>query len=264
MAEDDPPDPFQGLPFLGDLARLVQSQGPVAWDAARQLAHMIASEGGSEPNVDPVARIQLEQLARVADLHIAAATGRPTSTTGAPIQVVPVTRSQWVARTLDAWRPLFERLATSLGPPATEGEAPGAGIEEFDEDPSAAWLGGLMQMLSPMMLGMAAGSMVGHLAQRSLGQYDLPVPRPPGDELLVVTPTLESFGEEWSLPADDLRLWVCLQEVANHTVLGIPHVRARMEELVGNYVAGFRPDPRSLEDRLGTVDPSAPEGLADV
>jgi putative hydrolase len=263
MAEDDPPDPFQGLPFLGDLARLVQSQGPVAWDAARQLAHMIASEGGSEPNVDPVVRIQLEQLARVADLHIASATGLPTSTTGAPITVLPVTRTQWVARTLDAWRPLFERLASSLGPGAAEAD-PGTSIEGFDDDPSTAWLGGLMQMLSPMMLGMAAGSMVGHLAQRSLGQYDLPVPRPPSDELLVVAPTLASFGEEWSLPADDLRLWVCLHEIAHHTVLGVPHVRARLEDLVGRYVAGFRPDPRSLEDRLGTVDPSAPDGLADV
>ena len=28
------------------------------------------------------------------------------------------------------------------------------------------------------MMGMAAGSMVGHLARASFGQYDLPIPRP--------------------------------------------------------------------------------------
>ena len=41
----------------------------------------------------------------------------------------------------------------------------------------------LLKMIGPMMLGMTAGSMVGHLAQRSFGPYDLPIPRPPADEL---------------------------------------------------------------------------------
>ncbi|MBI2710259.1 MAG: zinc-dependent metalloprotease [Actinobacteria bacterium] len=278
-------DPFGGMPFLGDLARMVQGQGPIAWDAARHLAHVIASDGASEANVDPLARIELEQLARVAEVHVASVTGLGTSSTGRPVTVVPVTRTEWVARTLDAWRPLFERLAASLGPGAPAAGSAGTGADsgtgtgtggadhpaaadptlpaEFDDDETAAWLGSLMQALAPMMLGMAAGSMVGHLAQRSLGQYDLPIPRPRGDELMVVAPTLDAFGDEWTLPRDDLRLWICLHEIAHHTVLGVPHVRARLDELVAGFVAGFRPDPRGLEDRLGAIDPTA-GGVADI
>ena len=119
-------DPFGGMPFLGDLARLVQSQGPIAWDAARQLAHVIASEGASEQNVDPLERIQLEQLARVAELHVVQTTGLSPTGDGHAARVVPVTRTQWVALTLDAYRPLFERLATSLGGTKGPGQ-PGAG-----------------------------------------------------------------------------------------------------------------------------------------
>ena len=42
---------------------------------ARQLAVSVATEGTSEANVDPVERMQIEQLARVADLRVADATG---------------------------------------------------------------------------------------------------------------------------------------------------------------------------------------------
>ncbi len=256
------------MPFLGDLARLIQQQGPISWDAARQLAHSIATSGSSEPNVDPLERIRFEQLARVADLQVANATGLVPSATGRGVNVVPVTRTQWVAATLDAYRPLFERLAGSLGGPAAATAAatghPSAEVDPFEDpmgDPTAAWLGNVMSFLSPMMMGMAAGSMVGHLGTRSFGQYDLPIPRPPGDDLLVVVPTVESFGREWSLDADDLRLWVCLHEVTHHAVLGVPHVRARLESLISTYVAGFRTDPRGLEDRLGDLDPTTMSDL---
>ncbi len=120
-----------------------------------------------------------------------------------------------------------------------------------------------MQFLNPMMLGMAAGSMIGHLATRSFGQYDLPIPRPPSDALAVVAPTIAAFGDEWSIDGDDLRLWVCLQEVAHHAVMGVPHVRARLESLIQEYVAGFRSDPHALEERMENLDVN-PGNMSDM
>ena len=52
-------------------------------------------------------------------------------------------------------------------------------------DPLSAMLSQMMGSLAPMMLSVTAGGMLGHLAQRSLGQYDLPIPRSPSDELLL-------------------------------------------------------------------------------
>ncbi|HEU5151960.1 MAG TPA: zinc-dependent metalloprotease [Iamia sp.] len=261
------PDPFGGMPFFGDLARMIGRQGPIAWDAARQIAHSIATDGQPEPNVDPLARIQLEQLSRVAELQIANASGLDPSHHGAGITITPVTRTQWVTRTLDDHRALFESLAQSLGSSGTEGAgdtpvpAEPDALDPLDDDAAAAWLGQLMGMLQPMTLGMAAGSMVGHLATRSFGQYDLPVPRPPGDQVMVLVPAIDAFAEEWSLGVDDVRLWVCLHEVAHHAVLGVPHVRATLTELIERFVAGFRPDPMGFERALADVDPSGPAGL---
>jgi putative hydrolase len=167
----------------------------------------------------------------------------------------------WVQRSLDAYRELFERLAGSLSSP--EGAPPSDDPLSSDPtDPTGAWLGGIMSMLGPMMLGMTAGSMLGHLARRSFGQYDLPVPRPRSDELLLVVTNLAEFGEEWSLPPDDLRLWVCLHEITHHAVLNLPHVRERLETHLNEYVAGFEPDPNALEHKLGDLDPTGSDALA--
>src|SRR5690606_17712249 len=111
------------------------------------------------------------------------------------------------------------------------------------------------------MLSMTAGSMVGHLAKRSFGQYDLPIPRPrtgTGDDLLVVVPNLEEFASEWSIDPNDLRLFVCVHEIAHHAVLGVPHVRERMDEMLLRHVSSFRSDPGALEGQLGELDLANP------
>jgi putative hydrolase len=259
---DDPfdrsdPNPFEGMPIFGDLARLFAQQGPVGWDAARQLALTVATDGGQESNVDPLERIKIEQLARVAELHVGAVTGLPASTSGLGITITPVTRGQWVIATLDAWRPLFETLARSLHDPDLPPPTPD------DSDP-LGFMAPLMKMVGPMMLGMTAGSMVGHLARRSFGQYDLPIPRTPSDELMLVVANLDEFGREWSLPADDLRLWVCLQEITTHTVIRIPHVRTRLDESISAYAGGFEPDAGALESRLGALDITDPTNMGDI
>jgi putative hydrolase len=246
-------DPFQGIPFLGDLAKLLGSQSSAGWDGARQLALSIATDGQPESNVDPLDRIALEQLARVAELQVGGASGLPVARSGL-LTVVAVTPGVWASRSLDAYKPLFEKLSGALGQPDA------AGTE--GQDQSDAMLAGIMRLLTPMMLGMSAGSMVGHLARRSFGQYDLPIPRPTGDELLLVPSAINRFADDWSLPLDDVRLWICLNEVATHTLLGVPHVRSELDRLLNAWVAGFRPDSRALEQRFDEIDLDDSGGLS--
>lgn len=256
-------DPFGGIPFLNDLARMLQGagRGGGGWETARQLAMQLATGGEPEPNPDPMDRLALVELARVAELRVAAATGLDVSTTGRPISVVPVTRSEWARRTIDAWRPLLERLAQSLTGPALAAGADAGDDAPDPSDPMASMFGGLVQMLGPLMLGLQAGSMVGHLAGRSLGQYDLPIPRPPSDELVVVARNVADLADEWSLPIDDLRLWICLSEITTHAVLGVPHVRAALDAALQEHVTSFAIDTGIIESRLLGIDPTDPEAL---
>ncbi len=235
---------------------MMRSSGPVNWEAARQFAVQIATGGVGETNPDPLERMHLNDLFRVAELRVADATGLPTSTTGALLSVLPVTRHEWAIRSLDAYRPLLERLADSLSVKASIDPNLARLPDGADQ-----FLDKMFSLITPLMLGMQAGAMVGNLATRSLGQFDLPLPRPASDELLVISSNLHAFTEEWSLQPDDLFLWVALSELTHHVVLGLPHVRSLLEGLVIDYVKGFQLDPEALQTSLEGVDPSDPHAM---
>lgn len=269
-------NPFEGMGMFGELARILGRQGPVSWEIAQQISLVVATEGQAETNVDPLERIRYEELLRVAELHAVEATGLSTSATGGILSIVPVGRGEWVRRGLDAYRPLLEHLSAGLnpaddsatGPEPGSGSGTAAGGAEASGSADAGALfdmmGSLGNVFAPVLVGMQSGFMLGQLARRMLGQYDLPIPRPASDELLVVPANLSAFAEQWSLPLDDLRLWVCLHEILHHAVLARPHVRRRLEELVTEYVSNFRLDPGALETSLGDLDPSDPSALQSV
>jgi putative hydrolase len=260
MAEDPVPsdgadrgddNPFAGMPMLGDIARLLQGQlqgqGPLNWDAARQFAMLGATEGAPEPNVDPAVRIAYVDLARIAAMHVNDVTGTDT--------VFPeprtVTRGQWTAETLDAYRPLFTDLATSLG----QMPAGGADLDAAAaSDPFVQMLSGLNRIMGPAMMGMSVGSMVGSLAKRVFGLHDLPIPRHK-QEVVLVAATIDRFAVEWEIPLDEMRLWVLTHELSGYQIFSIEHLRQSLTQLVRAHVGGFRPDPASLAEKLGDFDP---------
>ncbi|MCU1492512.1 MAG: hypothetical protein JWO62_276 [Acidimicrobiaceae bacterium] len=250
---------FPGM--LGDLLRLLKTDSPLQWDLALQLAQTVASDGETDANVDPVDRMRLEELLGVAELHVADVTGMTTAPGGRPLTVVATGRAEWARRSLEGWRSVLEQIAAALAPPssAQTGKAvadPGGG----DDAELAAFLGQWTSAVAPAMIAMQVGSVVGHLAQRALGQYELPLPRRSDSELLVIPANAKAFAGDWSLPADDLSLWLCVHDVATHAVLTRPHVRVRLEALLVEQARGFRPDPKALEERLGEA---ASGGAAD-
>ncbi len=249
MPEGEPADnPFANMPLFGDLAKALSGQGPLNWDAARQFAALASNSEASEPNVDPVARIALGDLAGIAALHVRDVTGLDTEFP----EVTAVTPGVWAQRTLEAYRPLFTELATSLG------QRPAAAPDEPSDEPSdgadpmMAMLAGLSQMMAPAMMGMAIGSMVGRMAIRTFGQYDLPIPR--GDKSLLVVPSaIDSFADQWSLPVDEMRLWVLAQELIGHALFSIESLRTDFAAMVRTYVGAFRPDPSGVAAKLAEL-----------
>ncbi len=113
--------------ILGDLLQLMggSSPGGARIDLARTLAQGVASGGEPEPNVDPAARMKFEELAHVAELHVAELTGLPITSTGATIEIAAVAPGAWAWQTVEDWRFLLEAMAEPPAPPApTDAEAP--------------------------------------------------------------------------------------------------------------------------------------------
>lgn len=260
MADDDdsnvnPFNPFEGMPMFGDISKMLSGQGPLNWDAARQFAIMsasggdvsgIAGMGGAQPvapaNIDPSVRIKYAELANIARLHVADVMGIEVP----DVEPSVATPEQWAVETLEAYRPLFTDLATSLG---STDDLPA----EAASDPMAQMMAGLSKMMAPAMLGMAVGSMVGNLARRAFGVYDLPIPRAT-PALVLVPPTIDGFAQEWDITEDEMRLWVLAHELAGLALFAVPHIAEHVQSLVRTHVGAFQPDSSAVADKLSSLD----------
>jgi len=257
-----------GIPIFGDLAKAMAGQGPLQWDVARQIAIMTATHGANtEANVDPTLRVSLEQLAPIADMHVRNYTGLTTgsgSDAGTALPNIVVTNhSMWVHHTLESYKPLFTQLAAMLSNPSVESLQPGNELDiDTDSDQIASMMASLNKMMAPAMMGMSIGSMIGELSLRAFGQYDLPIPREPRNQLLLVASNIEQFANDWSIAADDMRMWVLVHELTSHAVLSIDHVSETINKQMGKYIAGFRPNPNALMDRLTTMDLGTSDPMA--
>jgi len=254
---------FGGLPFFGEMIKSMAGSGPLQWDVARQVAMATAADLGSatpasntEANVDPADRIALESLANIAFLHVEAATGLSTSPGEMPRTLLVVNRTTWCHHTLEAYKPLFTELATSL----TASQSVATDLEP--QDPMIKMMAGLTKMMAPAMMGMSVGSMVGTMSKHSFGQYEIPLPREPAQQMLLVPANINAFAADWSLPVDDVRMWVLLQELTAHAVLGVHHVRDTVLATVRSYIAGFRPNPTALFERMSNIEVTGNDPMA--
>jgi putative hydrolase len=262
VSNDPNEQPFAGIPLFGDLAKAMAGQGPLQWDVARQVAISTATNGtNTEANVDPTSRVGLEQLAPIADMHVRNYTGLATGTGTALPNIVVTNHSTWVHHTLESYKPLFTQLAAALSNPSVDASQPGTDLD-IETDQIAVMMLSLNKMMAPAMMGMSIGSMIGQLSLRAFGQYDLPIPREPQNQLLLVASNVEQFANDWSIAVDDMRMWVLIHELTSHAVLSVNHVRDSINQQISKYIAGFRPNPNALMDRLTTMDLGTSDPMA--
>src|SRR5918996_1984922 len=256
------PEGMGDVPLLRELQRvLLSSTGPVNWELARQVGIATATWGRDDREPAEEDGRGLEEAVRVAELSVAELTGM-----SAPPQVArvrAVRRAGWVEANIRGLRGLFEpgaeRLARALS------EARRAESAEGPEDPEGAqMLDALFDRMAPLLTGAQVGMVVGHLGQRVMGQYELPLPRADEPALLFVVPNLEAFEREWSLDPVEFRAWVAIHETAHAFQLGRPWVRDHFLGLLRELSEGMEFDLRALEERLEGLDLSDPQRLAEA
>ena len=271
-----------GLDFsqldLAQVMRLLQSEGPVNWEIAQQVAGYVALDGApSEPSVSNEDREELDELARAAESHVVAETGL-SSVLG--LKTTAIGRSEWVELHLTSLRPVLEALAVTLRKALDEDEGDDDSTQPPGAHPSGAAanpfglagqfgsgadpFGGLLTMLAPLLLGVQAGSMVGYLAQHALGRYDLPLPTDDEPSLAFVVPNLDAFEAAWSIDRRDLRFAVALHEVVHAAERSVPWVRERLLGLAIEYVSAYEVDSNAVESQFGALDPNDPSSFAGI
>src|SRR5579863_9360525 len=187
--------------------------GVIDWTLVRRIAESIAGDGG---HAGPPAA-DLASLASDAEARVRAYTGL------VPITPLPVpemvSRRQWIDANVRSMRPVLDRVGARVGG--------GMGL-----------LGRPARALTRGLLSAQVGGLTGLLAQRVLGQYDMPLLDASGPaRLLLVGPNLGSAAERLDVDGEQLLQWVTLHELTHAAQFGsVPWLRLHLASLVREVV----------------------------
>lgn len=268
-----------GGPFGGDmgsvfaqLQRLMSwTGGPVNWDLAGEVA--TGATRAQDRPVTPAEQRQVAEAARLADLWLDPVTTLPGS--GAEAQAW--TRTGWVEATLPAWRALVDpvagRVVAAMGTALEQGLSGGALGEGLPPE-MAGLLGGLgggsglgplrgvMDQVGGFVFGAQVGQALGTLAQEVLSASEVGLPLSAPGRPALLPANLAAFAEGLQVPADEVRLYVCLRELAHQRLFAsVPWLKAHLFDAVDAYARGIEVDPSAIERAVGAIDPSDPESM---
>jgi putative hydrolase len=231
--------PFGDIPLFREIQKILAAgEGPINFEIARQVAMAVATQGVTESPPPPETARALADAVRAGELVLSGYTRLPLAE---PILSRTVGRTEWVASTLDAWRWILRRVAERF-----TGELTKIGPEEEANQLQAA-----IGQVSPLLLGLQAGTLVGHLARETLGRYDLPIPRDDDGHLFLVEPNVEQVASDYALDPAELRRWLALHDVARHLlVASVTWSSNYFRSLLIELVDAIEVDAAGLEQRL--------------
>jgi putative hydrolase len=264
---------------FGQLQKLMSwTGGPVNWDLADEVA-----TGATRADDVPVTAEQAREVVeacRLADLWLDPATTLPGS--GAEAQAW--TRTGWVASTTPAWRQLVDPVASqvvgAMSGALEQGVAGGlsgdlppelSGMLSAAGGPGA--LRGVMAQVGGFVFGAQVGQALGALASEVLSSSEVGLPLSPPGRPALVPANLAAFSAGLEVPADEVRLYVALREVAHQRLFAsVPWLRSHLFDAVEAYARGIQVDGSAISEAVGAIDPSDPasmqramgEGLFDI
>lgn len=149
-------------------------------------------------------------------------------------------RIDWIEANLDAFKRMFEPIQDLDSPNAKDGTA-----------------SRLMSGVNQSILSYEVGLLLGYLAKRVLGQYDLALlGREPvsAGKLYYVEPNIRATEDKLGLPREDFRMWLALHETTHAFEFEAhPWVRAHFNSLLERYMAFMKQDAEYLKQGFDGV-----------
>jgi len=250
MATD--PSPFGDIPFFRELQRLLASSGsgPVNLEIARQVANAIATGSRAEPAPSSERERLMKATVRDSELVLAGYTRLPIDE---PMSSNLISRTKWIDATFREWKWLIDHLAERF-----VDEMKRAGSETEAEDQMRQAMG----QVTPLLMGIQSGTLIGYLGKEVLATNDPPIPRDGDDDLFIVEPNVVAFAESYDLNANEVTRWLSLHDVARALVIrGVPWVNRYHRGLLVELVDAIEIDLSQLERRLMDLQSGGLESL---
>jgi coenzyme F420 biosynthesis associated uncharacterized protein len=187
----------------------------VDWSLARQVARLAAGSGDEGPPQADVAALCAEM-----EGHVAGYTGLSLGTPAPPPELVA--RGEWASVNLDSLAKLLDPVAARLDQRL-----------EF-----AGPLAGALKAGASATLAAEAGLVIGYVAQRVLGQYEVSLlggDTPP--RLLFVAPNLRKAVRELKVEPEPFHRWICAHELTHvYQFQGVGWLRDHLGAMIRRYL----------------------------
>ena len=235
--------PVDDLQKADDRQKAADPNRMIDWDWATKVAIRAA---GRTPALHPGARAQLqaqyEAMLRDIEQPIATYTGNDLSLANTTVEVLD--RPGWIRANMVNFRSLLQ--------PVEDFYRENVGRSRLGAPPA-------FQQAARLMLSSQVGVLVGYLARRVLGQYDIALlgdETAAGGKLYFVEPNLRQVEETLGVPPDELRRWIALHEATHaHEFELYPWVRSYLNGSLRQYLKLLIDDMRghNEENTLLTI-----------
>lgn len=220
--------------------------GRIPWDLAADIAGKMAGR-------HPLGATYHEELLRNQAPEFVERAGRlvteETGLTGPNLpEVAVVSRSEWAERNIDFFSnilaPTEERLA-----------------ERFE---ASGLVGKAAAVASQRLVATEMGALLGFLARRVLGQYELVLPtdeRNNGDIVYLVGDNVLGLERTHQFRPLEFRFWLALHECTHRVqFVGVPWMKDYFLSLVQELVATAQPEPGRVARLIGEARSASAEG----
>lgn len=156
----------------------------------------------------------------------------------APERTFAFDRVDWVNANIDAFEHMFKPLE---------------GLQLMGDAAKRTVAAELLGTLNQKLLSAEVGLLLGYLARKVLGQYDLTLlgrePMAPG-RLYYVEPNIRAAEKKLGLPSEEFRMWLALHETTHAFEFEAhPWLRTYFNDMLERYMAFLREDAEALRNR---------------
>ena len=210
--------------------------GMIDWDRARTVAIAMNQEAalpaGERARLDAEYYELTQRTIPLVSAHSGMTLPNPLN------QVFAFDRVDWINANIDAFRRMFEPIEK---------------LDLFSGNPNAPrvvnvlWSG-----LNQTVVSAELGILLGYLARRVLGQYDLALlgrePLETSGKLYFVEPNIRNTERTLGIPADQFRLWLALHETTHAFEFEAnPWLRQHMNDMIEEYFTFITADLEHLK-----------------
>jgi putative hydrolase len=171
----------------------------------------------------------------------------------------PMTRGEWVEKTLPVWKDIAGPVSTSIADALTS-----ALDTQVPEDMRGAIQGAgkLMRGLGSSVFAAQFGQVLGNLSLEAVSGGDVGIPVLPPGVAAVIPQNITAFGEGLEIPEDQIELYLATRELAYARLYRhAKWLHLQVMSQITDFARGVTVDVEALEDVASRLDPSNPEEL---